>query len=341
MTMKKPRLASAVLLICACMALFGPGCKRRRAEYPERDITNVLVWGAGGGTDICNRVVAAEMSKILGININVVNKTGGVGGSVGMNYAYSRPHDGYTLCGLSESCVTAGVQGGFKKRMDAWDFFIIGGSPDVLSVSADAGYADLNALIEAAKTLPGSLRAGASAAGSIHHLNLLALETGTGAKFNFIPYPGSAPAHNAAMTGEVSVVVTSIAEQAQLIRSGKLKPLAMLTPEAYSFEETRIPSAFDSYPDLSKYLPISQAIGFALPADVPDPVKSRLVDAFNQALQTESFKTWARENYLSVSGKTGQEAKEVFNRLESVFAWTLWELNAAKVDPASLQIPRP
>jgi tripartite-type tricarboxylate transporter receptor subunit TctC len=338
--MKKALLASGLSILCAGLVLPSAGCKARKAEYPERDITNVLVWGAGGGTDICNRMVAAEMGKILGVNINVVNKTGGVGGSVGMNDAYSRPHDGYTLCGLSESCVTAGVQGGFNKRMDVWDFFIIGGSPDVLSVSS-ASYENLGALIEAAKKNPGSLRAGASGAGSIHHLNLLALENGTAAKFNFIPYPGSAPTHNAALTREVEVVVTSISEQAQLIRSRKLRPLAVLTPEAYLFDEMTIPSAFDSYPALSQYLPISQAIGFAVPADVPTNVKDKLKDAFIETLQTESFKTWAGQNYISISGKTGEQAKQVFCRLESIFAWTLWELKAAKIDPASLKIPKP
>jgi len=225
--------------------------------------------------------------------------------------------------------------------MDVWDFFIIGGSPDVLSVAAGAQYDDLKALIEAAKANLGSLRVGASAAGSIHHLNLLALENGTGAKFNFIPYPGSAPAHNAAMTGEVSVVVTSISEQAQLIRSSKLRPLAMLTPEPYLFEKTTIPSAFNDYPGLSEHLPISQAIGFAVPEEVPSKVKDKLIDAFTAALQTESFRMWARENHISVSGKTGEDAKEAFNRLESIFAWTLWKLNAAKVDPGTLRIPKP
>ena len=76
----------------------------------------------------------------------------------------------------------------------------------------------LKTAIEAAKAAPGKIKAGASGAGSIHHLNLLALENGTGAKFSFIPYKGSAPAQNAAMTGEISLVVTSLAEQQQLIR---------------------------------------------------------------------------------------------------------------------------
>jgi len=311
------------------------------AVYPDRTITNILVWAAGGGTDVCNRIVMAEMAKILGVNIIVVNKTGGVGGSIGMNDAYTQPSDGYTLCGLSESCVTAGVQGGFDKRMNVWDYFIIGGSPDVISVTPNTPYMTLKDLIEAAKAKPGDIRAGASAAGSIHHLNLLALENGSDAKFNFIPYTGSAPAQNAAMTGEVSVVVTSVAEQAQLIRGGKLRPLAVLVPKSFNLAGTTLPSAFDFYPGLSEYLPISQAIGFAIKADAPEDIKAVLRDAFKKALNTDTFVKWAEDNYYVVSGATGSEGVEIFNKLESLFAWTLWDLKAAKVDPTTLGIPKP
>lgn len=312
------------------------------ADYPARDITNVVVWGAGGGTDTCNRIVSAEMAKILGVNVNVVNKTGGVAGSVGMSYAYSKKHDGYTICGLSESCVTAGVQGGWDQRMNVWDFFIVGGSPDVISVTPSSEYKTLKDLIEAAKAKPGTIKAGAGGAGSIHHLNLLALESGSEAKFNFIPYDGSAPSQTAAMTGEITVVVTSLAEQQQLIRGGKLRPLAMLTPDAFTMEGVgEIPSGFDSYPGLAKYLPISQAIGMGVPKDTPQDVKDVLADAFKKALATDKVKQWAKDNYYILSGKTGAEAAAEFEKLESLFGWTLWDLKAAKVDPAKLGIPKP
>ena len=333
--MKKVLIFCLVVLLAITTGAFAK-------DFPKRDITNVVVWSAGGGTDTCNRIISAEMAKFLGVNVNVINKTGGVGGSVGMSFAYKRPADGYTLCGLSESCVTAGVQGGWKQKMGVWDYFIVGGSPDVISVTPDTPYKNLGDLIEAAKKSPGTIKASASAAGSIHHLNLLAVEDGSGAKFSFIPYKGSAPSQNAAMAGEVSVVVTSLAEQQQLLRGGKLRPLAMLIPDAFEVEGLgMIPSAFKSYPNLSKYLPISQAIGFAVRADAPDDVKAVLVDAFKKAIATDKLKTWAKENYYLLSGKTGAEAKAEFDALESNFAWTLWELKAAKVDPASLGIPKP
>ena len=331
--MRKVLSIVAVLLLCASASF---------AEFPERDITNVVVWSAGGGTDTCNRIVSAEMAKILDVNINVTNKTGGVAGSIGMSYVYSRPSDGYTIAGLSESCVTAGVQGGWDQKMDVWDPMIIGGSPDVVSVTPGSDYKTLEELIEAAKADSGEVKACASAAGSIHHLNLLALEDGSGAKFNFIPYTGSAPCQTAAMTGEVTVVVTSLAEQQQLLQGGKLRPLGMLIPDAFELPEVgMIPSSFDAYPDLSKHLPISQAIGMAIKADTPDDVKAVIFDAFKKALETDAVKQWASDTYYLISGKTGEEAKAEFAKLESLFAWKLWELEAAKVDPATLDIPKP
>ena len=313
-----------------------------QAEFPQRDITDVVVWSAGGGTDTCNRVAAGAMQEFLGVNINVINKPGGVGGSLGMQFVYDKEHDGYTICGLSESCVTAGVQGGWDQRMNVWSFFIVGGSPDVVSVTPDAPYETLEELINAAKSNPGSIKAGASAAGSIHHLNLLALQDGTGAEFNFIPYTGSAPSQNAAMAGEISVVVTSLAEQQQLLRGGNLRPLAMLIPDSYNVADVgEIPSAFDPFPQLSDYLPISQAIGMAVPKDVPEDRKTVLQDAFKQAMNTDEVKNWAEKNYYVISGKVGEEANEEFNRLESLFAWTLWDLGAAKVNPSELGIPKP
>lgn len=312
------------------------------AGYPERDITNVVVWAAGGGTDVCNRIVSAEMQKSLSARINVTNRPGGVGGSLGMSYVLSQPNDGYTIAGISESVVTAGVQGGWDKRMDVWYPFIIAGSPDLVSVTPNAPYKTLKDLIGAAKDKPGSIRAGASAAGSIHHLNLLALEAGTGAKFNYIPYQGSAPAQTAAMTGEVVVVITSLAEQQQLIKGGKLRALAMLVPTKKDLAGGgSIPSAFATYPQLSKHLPIKQAIGLAVHDSAPAEVKKALEGAFKKAMASAAVKKWADENYYDLSGISGDPAKKEFARLESLFAWTLFDLGAAKRNPSELGIPKP
>ena len=174
-----------LLLVSGMVFASGQADTASMVAYPERDVTCAVVWGAGGGTDVCNRVVMAEMAKALGVNVNVINKTGGAAGSVGMTYGYSAAHDGYTITGLSESNVTAGVKGAWSNRMNVWDFFIIGGSPDIVSVTPDCPYNSIEELVEAAKAAPNTILAGASGSGSIHHLNLLALENGSGADFQF------------------------------------------------------------------------------------------------------------------------------------------------------------
>ncbi|HCS35571.1 MAG: tricarboxylate transport protein TctC [Spirochaetae bacterium HGW-Spirochaetae-4] len=329
-----------LLMLIVLVVALGFVSAQAEVEYPARDITNILVWGAGGGTDTANRLVMAEMAKELGVNVNVNNVTGGVGGSVGMYEAFAKPADGYTLCGLSESVVTAAVQGGFENRMNVWDFFIIGGSPDLVSVTPNAPYNTIAELVEAAKKNPKSIRAGSSAAGSIHHLNLLAFEKGSGAQFNFIPYDSSAASQNAAMTGEVTLVITSVQEQAELLKAGKLRPLGMLIPEDFDFMGKKIPSAFTAYPGLSEYLPLEQQIGFAIRKDAPEAVKAKLQEAFKVAMTTDPIKKFGAERYFTLKGYVGKEANDIFDKLESVFSWTLWDLGAAKVDPKTLGIPR-
>lgn len=310
-------------------------------DYPYRDITTAVVWGAGGGTDTINRMIMAEMEKHLPVSINVINQTGGVAGSNGMVYVMNQPDDGYTLVGLSESNVTAAVQGGWDKKFDYWYPFIVGGSPDLISVPANSPYDTLEALVEAAKAAPGTIPAAASGAGSIHHLNLLALQNGSGAEFKFVPYKGSAPGQEAAIAGEVALVVTSLAEQAALIEGGQLKPLAMLTPDLVEIAGTTVPSAFSIYDGLDKYLPLKQAIGFAVHNSASDDVKTALGAAFEQAIASETVAEWAAANNYDVGGQYGPEAQKLFSTLESTFAYTLQELGAATVDPATLGIEKP
>ena len=330
------------LTTCGAIALSGLAATAAFAQsYPFRDITTAVVWGAGGGTDSINRMIMAEMEKHLPVSITVVNQTGGVAGSNGMVYVLNQPADGYTLAGISESNVTAAVQGGWDQRFDVWHPFIVGGSPDLISVNADAPWQTLEELIAAAQAAPGTIPTGASGAGSIHHLNLLALERGTDTTFRFIPYGGSGPAQEAAVSGEVQVIITSLAEQQALLLGGQIRPLAMLVPETGQIGDMTIPSGFDAYPALANYLPLKQSIGFAVLASAPDDAKAALTAAFDTAMQSETVRTWATSNYYDLSGLSGTEASAVFATLESNFAWTLSELGVATVDPASLGIPRP
>jgi tripartite-type tricarboxylate transporter receptor subunit TctC len=313
-----------------------------QSDYPNREINNVVVFGATGGTDIANRFVANEMNKVLPVRINISNKPGGVSGSLGMSYVLSQPADGYTLAGISESVVTAGVLGGWTKKMNVWYPFIIGASPLVITVPSTSPYKTLEDLIADAKQRPNTIRAAASALGSIHHINLLAFMRGMDIKLTYVPHTGSGPAQNAALSGEVGVLISSVAEANVLIRNNRLRPLATMTFEDFEVTDYgTIPSAIKKYPVLDTFLPIHQAIGFAVRNDAPKVVKDTLEVAFNKAMNSDSVKFWAKANYFVLNGKVGKPAQEAYKRLESLFSWTLWDLGAAKISPERLLIPRP
>lgn len=309
--------------------------------YPSRPITNTVVWSAGGGTDAVNRMIMAEMAKILDVRVNVVNKTGGIAGSIGMETVLSKRPDGYNLVGISSSNVVAAVNGGWQKRFNVWSPFIVGSSPDVVSVNVDSPITSFEQLLAYANTEK-TISAAAGGTGGIHHLYLLELAKISGINFQFIPYPGSAPAQTAAITGEVDLVITSMAEQAQLIRGGKLRPLAMLHPDDFELADFgKINSAFTQLPALADKLPLSQAIGFAVHDEAPKEVKDQLAIAFKQAMQSPTVIKWASDNYYQLSGKLGDEAKAEFAQLESYFTWTLQALGSNKISPDTFGIPKP
>ena len=126
--MKKILFVSLIVLLAVStgVAMAGKG-------FPKRNITAVVVWGAGGGTDTCNRIISAEMSNFLGVNINVVNKTGGVAGSVGMNHAYGKTARRLHPVRPVRVLRYRRRAGRLEQRIDVWDFFIVGGSPDIIS----------------------------------------------------------------------------------------------------------------------------------------------------------------------------------------------------------------
>jgi tripartite-type tricarboxylate transporter receptor subunit TctC len=334
-------MKKAILALILISLVLGSVFAQAEAEkYPVRDITTIAIMAPGGGTDLVARVLSAEMGKAMGVNINVTNITG-ASGTVGMEEILKRPADGYTLGGIPETIATTAAMGYWNKSVDVFDYFILGGSPDLISVAGDSPYNTLEELMAAAKKAPKQIKAAAAANGGMHHINLASFEKGAGVAFNYIPYEGSIPSQNAVLSKEVDVVVTTIAEQAPLIKAGKLKPLAMLIPETFTFEGKVIPSAFDSVEGLDRYLPIPQTIGLGVNKNAPQFVKDKLVAAFKTAMQSEGVQKFAGDNYYVVSGLYGEEASANMRKLESLFAWALADLGIAKQDPASLGIPRP
>lgn len=298
------------IVVAVATALFIVSAAHAQS-YPDSKITIVVVWPAGGRTDVANRVVTQQMAGILGVNIDVINLPGG-SGLVGVKHVLERPADGYTLLGMSEGALAAlqlSTLGGVKD----WYPFIIGGSPIGVSVPANAPYKTFNDLISAASKQPGTVVATAGRPGSTAHLNLLALEEGTGVGFKSALMPRYRESVMAAMRGEVTMVVTPLHVQKEVLQARKLRPLAVLTPGPFKMQGIEpIPSAFDKYPKLKDYLPISPTIAMLVPAEAANTVKKVLTNAFTKALQSDAVRKWADANSFVISGKTGEEARKEF-----------------------------
>ena len=311
-----------------------------KAAWPRQPIQITCFASAGGGTDTVDRMIARSMAEVLGVRITVVNKPGANGG-LALRDVWSRKHDGYRWGGFSESILPASVMEGHDTTAKDWTWFIVSGAPGVLSVSSESSkYGSLEALVKAAKAAPGTINAAAGVPGGLWHTKLLALEKAAGIRFNFVPFKGSNPSQLAALSGEVEVVLTSVSEQAELIKGVKLSPLAMIETEPFDFPgKGKIPAAAASYPDVAK-VPVSQWLGFALPADAPPDVLARIAEAFGEAMRSPEIREMNEKRLLTPLGLHGEEANRLVQRAERVWTWMLHDLGIAKRSPEELGIPR-
>ena len=311
------------------------------ARWPKRPIQITCFSSPGGGTDTVDRTIAKAMEPFLGVRINVVNKKGARGGEA-IRDVWSRKHDGYRWGGFSETILPTPVMNvHVNTTAKDWTYFMVAGAPGVISVSPDARHMTLADLVAAAKANPGKINAAASNVGGIWHTKLLALEKAAGITFNFIPYDGSNPSQLALLSGEVEVVLTSISEQAELIKAGKLRPLSMAEAEPYEFPgRDIIPAAAETYPDSAR-VPVTQWLGFALPVDTPRDVLESITRAFEQAMQSEHVNTMIKNRLLTAYGYHGEKADKLARQTEQVWMWILQDVGIAERSPEELGIARP
>lgn len=332
-------LSLVVLALAAILVACSGENRTTKASWPTRPIQITCFAAPGGGTDTVDRTIAQVMEPLLGVKINVVNKKGARGGTA-MRDVWSRKHDGYRWGGFSESILTAPVMGGHDTTAKDWTYFMVAGAPGVVSVPSGSPYRTLGDLVATAKAEPGKINAAASITGGIWHTKLITLERAAHVTFNYVPYGGSNPSQIAALSGEVDVVLTSISEQAELIKARNLRPLAMVEAEPYEFPVIgTIPSAAREYPDVAKF-PVTQWLGFALPADTPPDVLETITDAFNRAMQSVDVREMLATRYLTPFGYSGARADGIARETERVWTWLLHDLKIAERSPEELGIPR-
>lgn len=327
----------SLFLLSSC----GPASQNDKdgADWPVRNVNLVIYSSAGGATDLANRALAEGMKEALGVDVIPSNMPGAMGGTA-TNYVWNQRHNGNVLAGISEGALAHSVLGLHTKTAKDWHYFMVGGTPGIVSVRADSPFQTFADLLDAIQTAEQPYTIATSVPGSVWNIQWLNAKA-QGFETRFIPYKGSFPSQTAALSGEVDLVWTGLGEQAEFLKSGDLRPLAVFSDQALDFQGQTIPPITDFLAELKTVMPIEQFVGFAVPVDTPEPVLAKLTDSFNVAMQSEAVRQFGDAKYTSLTGLTGEAAQQAALRQERTVAWTLWEENIATVAPDSLGIEKP
>lgn len=264
----------------AAALLAGPAA----AQFPEREITMIVPFGAGGSTDIVGRIAAQALSERLGVPV-IVDNRGGAGGTVGTQAAARAAADGYTITVATTSTHVVGpltvASVAYDPVADFAPIGMIAETPYVMAVSPSVTAPDVAGVTALALASPGDLNYGSAGVGSATHLAALMYMAATGAEMEHIPYGSNAEATTALMGDEVQVLFGSMPAVLAQIKAGSIRALAVGTTER-SPELPDVPTMQEA--GVEGYR-ASLWLGLAAPAGTPQEAIDRIAAALEDALQ--------------------------------------------------------
>lgn len=270
--------------ILACALALPPSAPA--ASFPDKDITLVVPWAAGGGTDTLARTLAKNAKKYFGVYLNVVNRAGGTG-AIGMNsVAIARP-DGYTVGVITFHLSAYRLMGLAEISYRDFDLIaLLNRSPAGISVRADSPFKTLKDLVEYAKANPGVVTVGHAGPGQSWHLAAAALAHRLNLKFTYVPFDGAAPTRTALVGGHISVGATGMDEVLQFYKTKQVRILAVNNVVRHpAFPE--VPTVSEAgYPMEN---PILDWRGLGVPKGMPPEVLKILRDGFRKAAQDPDY----------------------------------------------------
>jgi len=334
---------SLLLLTCAALSvglIVGGGDLYAQTKWkPTRPITIIVPWPAGGASDTTGRMIAGQMGEILGQRMVIMNTPGGAG-AIGTKEVWDRPHDGYTLtANATVSIVSYAVLGRMEQTYRDWIYFLPMYTPNVIAVKSDSPFKTTEDLIAAMKARPGAVTVATAGVGSSGYFFIEQFKTAAGITYRHVPYAGGAPAVVAVASGEAEMVPQLSIEVAELLRSGKLRALAVSTKDPLEIDGYGvIPSITKALPKFEEY---GSYFGLMGPRDLPKDVITTLEDAFQKAAATKAVKDYAKTKGGIAISISGEKATDLVERLARKEAWILSDAGVAAKSPADLKIPKP
>jgi tripartite-type tricarboxylate transporter receptor subunit TctC len=316
-----------------------PGAAAAQA-FPARELTGIIMWGAGGATDVVARALTPIAERALGQSIVLQNRPGGAG-AISVQAVATAAADGYTLLYGAENPQLHKVLG--LGQRDYADFFpvnLTARGVAVVVANRDKPWASMKDVVAEAQRNPGRLRMGATGPGGLPHVVGAMINTVTQMRVIAVPFDGEGPGLTALQGGHVDFMPVGLGAAAEHIRAGRVKPLAVVNTEAVPTLPD-VPPITADLPGMARLLPWGPFYGVWVRREVPEAARARLVAAFREAAASEAFTTLMRNAGNITMNTSGEEADAFLRRWQSVTAWTLQEAGAARRSPEEFGIPRP
>ena len=299
----KPRLL--LILLALLLAPFGAAAQ---GQYPDRQVTMVVCFPAGGGTDIAARIINTPLGEALGKPVIIENR-GGAGGNIATTAVSRMPADGYTLLVCSSAFVVTPslyAQATYDPLKDFVPLMVIGASPNVFVVPEQSPIKSMKEFIEKAKAADGKMNWTSSGVGTTPQLTGELIKIRTGIKMQHVPYAGAGPATTAALAGQVDLYTANIGSLQALIDAGKLRAVAVTSktrwpglPDVPTLEEAGI-----------KDVESDTFQGIYVRAGTPQPIIDRLAKELTAILNRPDIK----EKYNKVGLPVVAEGPAAFRK---------------------------
>ena len=308
---RRRRMGQATLAAFATFAMGVPLCAEaqsaRDISWPDRAITLVLGYPAGGINDVIARKLAAEMQTDLKVPVIVDNRAG-ANGSIAANYVAKAKPDGYTV--MFGAIGQVSVNQFLLKKMpyEPGDLIPVGKVADganVLVVNADKAksYSNVAKLIEDAKRKPGQLNYGSFGTGSSSHLSAALFAQQADIKVTHVPYKGSAPAMTDLLGGNLDFMFDSINTALPHIKSGRIVPLAV-TKAQRSQALPNVPTFLESgMPNFT----LASWFGLHLPKGTPESIQLKLNAALHKVQTKPDFVEYFKAQNIDITPSTPKE----------------------------------
>jgi tripartite-type tricarboxylate transporter receptor subunit TctC len=336
----KDMLRIALLAASASLALCSVASAQNYPWKPERPITVIVPWAAGGSTDQVTRVAAAEIEKALGQKLVVVNQPG-ASGSIGTRNAMTAQQDGYTwTAGAAKDIGTYVVSGLLDTKIADWRLYLSVINVSVLGANPSAPYKNAQDVVNAMKAKPNQVSVATAGINSSGHAAIEGFTRALGLTYKHVSYDGGNPAVVATVAGETELTTQLAVEQASMIRGKRINPLAVLSDKPLELEGYgTIPPITAS---ISGFKPDANYFGIFLHKDTPAPVRQTLDMIWKDVIsKSEALKKYAQANGAQFAPVAGDDAIKAAMPAIQTTAWQLHEAGKSKVAPDTVGIAKP